>query len=172
MSTREYNPKLVNATLGGRLLIKGFADGTFLEMQRAVPRTEIMVGAKGDVGITKSANYTGTVTFTLLQNSPTNQYLSAIVNAEDAADELFRADIVVDDKSGSVLAIAKMCHIQEPAPIILGDGQNAKVWTFFSEEIHYLPVPEGIPARDAVVDGVEMVAAIRAVSENVRRILN
>jgi len=172
MSLREYNPNLVNVTLGGKLTIKGFADGTFCEMQRSTPRTTTVVGAKGDVGITKVADHTGTVVLTLLQNSPTNQYLSAIVNAEDTRDELYRADMVIEDKSGSVLAIAHFCHIQEPAPIILGDGQNAKVWTFFSENVKYFDLPVGVLDGDGVADAAELVAAIRTVSENFGKLLN
>lgn len=172
MSLREYNPNLVNITLGGMLSIKGVADGTFVEMQRSVPRTTTVVGAKGDVGITKVADHTGTVTLTLLQNSPTNQYLSAIVNSEDTFNELYRADMVIEDKSGSVLALAARCHIQEPAPIVLGDGQNAKVWTFFSENVRYYDLPVGVLDGDGVADAAELVAAIKLVSENYSKVTN
>lgn len=167
---REYSPAKTTLTYAGILTFKGVAEGTFFEMARNNPRTDVTVGAKGDPAITRTADRTGTVTVTLLQNSPTNQYLSNIVSTEDVEDKLFRADIVASDPSGGVVAVAKRCHIQEPAPIVLGDGQNAKVWTFYSEDVSYLTVPEGL--TEIVADAQEVVSAISAVSDNYSTVTN
>lgn len=167
---REYNPDKVNVSWGdGTLPLRGFADGTFITMTRANPRTDATVGAHGDVAITKTADRTGTVEITLLQNSPSNVELSAIVNTEDAAKELFRSSFVVEDPNGGVIARAKRCHIQEPAAITLGDGQNAKVWVFFAEDIEYLTLPAGMNTSP-VADVVTVVEAVRSVSEQLKTI--
>ncbi len=169
---REYSPDKVNVNWGGKVPIKGFADGTFITLTRNVPRTETVVGAKGDVGITRTANRTGTLEITLLQNSPSNQIFSAIVNAEDVAGDLYRASMTVEDPSGGVYALAKRCHVQTPADITLGDGQNAKVWSFFVEDMSYLTLPAGLNKQEAVSNVNEAVAAIQTISENLKTITN
>lgn len=167
---REYSPDKVNVNLGGMVEIKGFADGTFISMTRNSPRTSTVVGAKGDVGITRSADRTGTLELTLLQNSPSNEIFSAMVNAEDATQDLYRATMTIEDPSGSVYALAQRCHIQEPAPIILADGQSAKTWTFFVEDMQYVDLPEGLGAGEALATTGAAVAAIKTVSDSLKTV--
>lgn len=169
---RAYSPDQVNINLGGKIPFKGVADGTFITLTRNSERTEVTVGAKGDVGITRKADRTGTLEVTLLQNSPTNQILSGIVNAEDLSGDLYRANITIEDPSGGVHALAKRCHIQTPAPVTLGDGQTAKVWTFSVEDMQYLTVPEGLDESEVVSNVNEAVAAIQTISDNLKIITN
>lgn len=170
MSTyiRTYNPDQVRMNWGGKLKFEGFADGTFITMQRNSPRTEVVVGAKGDSAITKKADFSGTLEVTLLQNSPTNEYLSYLVNAEDAAGDLLRATIDVVDPSGSTIAVAQRCHVQEPAPVTLGDGQNAKTWVFYVEDLRYLAVPQGLAASQATQTAAAAYGAIKSISDSLK----
>ena len=167
---REYSPDKVSVTWGGKMPMSGFADGTFISMSRNSARTDVTVGAQGDSGITRSADYTGLVEVTLLQNSPTNQYLTYLMSVEDTSDELVRANMEVIDPSGAVLAIAARCHLQTPADIVLGDGQNAKTWTFFSEHLRYLTLPNGLLDSEAVQNAAQVYGAIKTVSDNLKTI--
>lgn len=169
---RTYSPENVTVNWGGKFNFTGFADGTFITMTRSTPRTDVVVGAKGDNAITKSANYSGTVEVTLLQNSPTNEYLTYIMNVEDTSGELTRAPIEVIDPSGAVLSIAQRCHIQEPAPTTLGDGQNAKTWVFYTENLQYLALPNGILNEQAVKNAAEIYGAIKGVSDTISGVSN
>lgn len=159
-----YNPDKVELNFGGMFAFSGFAEGTAIEAQRNNPRTNNVVGMKGDVATTLNADKTGTLTVTLLQNSPTNQYLSALVAAEDRSGKLTRANLTLKEPSGGVIADFKRCHLTEPAPVTLGDGQNAKVWTFFVEEMVYLEVPSGI--FEGVAGVTDAVAALETISDN------
>lgn len=169
---REYSPENVVITWGGKLVVKGVADGTFLTATRNSPRTETVVGGKGDVGITRKADRTGIIEITLLQNSPTNQHFSYLVNGEDLRGVLTRANIQVSDPSGSMLVIGKRCHLQTPAPITLGDGQNANVWSFFVEDLVYLQLPEGLASEEAVQGASAVYGALQTVSDNLKIITN
>lgn len=166
---KDYSPYKTTSSWGG-ILMEGVAEGTFISMSRNSPRTEVTTGAKGDSGITVSADRSGTVEVTLLQNSPTNQYLSGIVNAEDLDYEVYRSDFIVTDPSGSVLAVAKRAHIQEGPSIDLGDGQNSKVWMFFTEDLQYLPVPVGMLESETVEDLQQKIGFVKSISENYKTI--
>jgi len=172
MSTfiRTYNPDQVRVNWGGKFNIDGFADGTFITMTRNSPRTEVVVGAKGDNAITKSADFSGMIELTLLQNAPANEYLSYIMSLEDIAGDLIRAIIEVTDPSGSVLSIAQRCHIQEPAPVTLGDGTNAKTWTFYCEDLKYLTVPSGLAGSQATQTAAAAYGALKTVTDSLKTV--
>lgn len=172
MSIRTYSPKNVTVTWGGKYNFTGLADGTFVTMQRNSARTDVVIGAKGDNAITKIADTSGTVELVLLQNSKSNEYLTYLMNAEDSTGELIRANIQVLDPSGASLSIAHRCHIQEPAPTVLGDGQNAKTWTFHSEDIQYLAAPDGLAQEDVISNVADVYGALSTVSDNISSIIN
>lgn len=140
---KVYSPQEVEVNWAGYVPIKNFADGTAIEVQRATDNSRQLVGMQGDVGLTYNPDKTGTVAFTLMQTGETNIILSAIQNSQDATGKLLRADMTISDPSGSMLAIAKRCHIMTTPTLTLGDDQNSKVWTFFAEEIEFLQLPAG-----------------------------
>lgn len=127
---KTFAPQEVRISWGG-LPITGLADGEFVTITPNSDNTEEVVGAQGDVALTKIANYTGTVTITLLQNSETNLYLSNLYAAEQRASDVVRATMTITDPSGSTLYECRDTHMKTPAPVTLSDGQNSKVWTFF-----------------------------------------
>lgn len=164
-----YSPEDVVVNWAGAFEITGFAEGTMVEASRNSPRTQTVVGAKGDVGITRSADRTGSLTLTLLQNSPSNQMLSAIINAEDLSNSLLiRGDMTIKDPSGGTLCYANRCHIQEPASVTLGDGQNAKVWVFFVEDLRYADVPAGV--YNKLTGVTDAVASMKTITEQLNTV--
>lgn len=164
-TTKTYVPASVDISWGG-WGFEGYADGTFIEVSRSRPNTETMVGADNTVGITKIGDLTGTVTITLMQNSRTNWFLSAAQAAQDASDNIFRADMAVRDKSGSFFVYVKAAHIQEPATMTLSNGQTAKVWTFFAEEIRYADtIPEAGITAGTAVQIASAVSGLKAISD-------
>lgn len=159
---KTYSPAEVEVNWAGYVPIKNFADGTAIEMQRNTDNTRQLVGMQGDVGLTYNPDKTGTVSFTLMQTGESNYALSAIQNAQDTSGKIIRADLTISDPSGSMLAVAKRCHLVTPPVVTLGDDQNSKVWTFYAEEITFLDAPAGATlgaeaaARiSAAVDGVK-----------------
>jgi hypothetical protein len=127
---KTYAPQEVRISWAG-LPLTGFADGEFVTITPNSDLTDEVVGAQGDLALTKIANWTGTVTITLLQNAETNLYLSNIYAAQQRAADVVRENLTIVDPSGSTLYECRDAHLKTAAPVTLSDGQNAKSWVFF-----------------------------------------
>jgi hypothetical protein len=127
---KTYAPQNVKIAWGG-FPLTGFADGEFVTITPNSDLTDEVIGAQGDLALTKIANWTGTVTITLLQNSECNLYLSGIYAAQQRAADIVRATMTITDPSGSTLYECRDTHMKTAAPVTLSDGQNSKQWTFF-----------------------------------------
>lgn len=111
MAIRTFDPASVVITVGG-VPISGYADGTFLLIQRAADAWSMVVGADGLTTRVKSNNRSGTMTLTLLQSSPSNDVLSGFANL----DELSNAGVIpvlVKDLSGNSLYFSGTGWIQK-----------------------------------------------------------
>ena len=131
---RTYAPQDVRVSFGG-IPITGMADGEFLTVTLNADMTDEVVGAQGDVALTKIANWTGTVTITLLQNAESNLMLSNLYAAQRYSSDVVRANLTITDKSGSTLYDARDCHMKRAPDVSLSDGQNSKQWTWYSSNL-------------------------------------
>lgn len=98
MSVRTYDAAQVILTVNG-VEISGYATDTFVSIEREEPSFTKVVGADGTTSRAKSNNRSGTMTITLSQTSPSNDYLSALL----AADELNNSGVfpvILKDVSG------------------------------------------------------------------------
>lgn len=86
---KTYDPGLVVLTVGG-VPIKGFADGTFITVERTNDMYSKVTGADGIVSRAKSQDKSGSITITLAQTSSSNDVLSAFA----AQDELSNTGVV------------------------------------------------------------------------------
>jgi Protein of unknown function (DUF3277) len=75
-----YDAKLVTLTVNG-VFITGFADGSFVSSEKDEESFSTKVGAQGDVAISKTNNPLGTISFSLLQESPSNTYLKKMAKS-------------------------------------------------------------------------------------------
>lgn len=99
MAVRTYDPKEVIITINS-VPMSGFTDGTFLEVVRNEPTWTLVVGADGFATRGKSNNFSGQITLTLKQSSPSNDVLSGLM----ILDELTNNGIVpifIKDLSGN-----------------------------------------------------------------------
>ncbi|MBX9744275.1 MAG: DUF3277 family protein [Chlamydiales bacterium] len=99
MGVRTYDPKQVIITVGG-VPMSGFADGSFLTVDRDDNQWTKVTGADGTSTRIKSNNRSGNMIITLKQSSPSNDVLSGFANV----DELTNAGVVpilVKDLSGN-----------------------------------------------------------------------
>lgn len=127
MAVRTYDPKSVIITIGG-VPISGFSDGTFLEVVRDEATWTKVVGADGYVTRGKTNNFTGTITLTLKQSSPSNDVLSGFM----AADEVSNVGIVpilIKDLSGNSTYFAAQGWIQQFPTSTFGKEINDREWT-------------------------------------------
>lgn len=99
MSVRTYDPKSVIVVVGG-IPMSGFSDGTFLEIDRNEPTWNVVVGADGLVTRGKTNNFSGTMTLTLKQSSPSNDVLSGFMALDEATNNGVFV-VLVKDLSGN-----------------------------------------------------------------------
>lgn len=135
---KEYSAKGVAISWNG-LPFKGLDEGTFIRLSRQSNIRQRVVGAQGDVALTKYADRTGNIEITLMQTSPTNNVLSGIMVAQES--ELFEGDVVsnflIYDPSGSVMATGINAWLEKAPEIQLGKDQSPKTWTFGCELLEF-----------------------------------
>jgi hypothetical protein len=153
---KTYAPQEVRVAWGG-VPFYGFADGEFVAIAPNSDLTDEVVGAQGDVALTKIANWTGTVTITLLQNAETNLYLSNIYAAQQRAADIVRENMTITDPSGSTLYECRDAHLKTAAPVALSDGQNGKSWVFFVSNM--IPVSSNSEITQALGVASQVAAA-------------
>lgn len=83
---KTYDPKQVILTVGGAV-INGFADGTFISVERSNDMFAKVVGADGITSRAKSNDKSGTITITLAQTSSGNDILSGFAARDELANE-------------------------------------------------------------------------------------
>lgn len=99
-----YNPQQVAVILGGKI-IEGFADGTFVKLERDEDMWTMVTGVDGQGSRAKTNNYAGKLTLTLFSTSPSNDVLSTFASV----DELTGAGAIpmlLRDGSGRTVASA------------------------------------------------------------------
>jgi len=149
-SLRTFSPANVSVVIFG-VPISGYTDGTFIEVERSEPNSSHSTGADGTVGLTKSADKTGTFRVTLMQNSLANLILAGVQATQDQSDsDLIRGPITVTDPSGSIFVAIVNAHIQTPPGLSIGKEQEPRVWEFFCETINYVPNPLGVVSSNSV----------------------
>ena len=126
MSVKTYDPKNVSISLNG-IPLNGFADGTFLTVEREEDAFNKTVGSDGIVSRAKSNNRSGMATLTLSQTSPSNDVLSSIA----LADELDNAGVgsfVVKDQLGTTKVFAGTAWVRKIASPSFGKEIENREW--------------------------------------------
>jgi len=116
-----YSPKKIVFSVAGQA-ISGYADDSFIKVERNADAFTHKVGCDGEVGRSLSADNSGTITLTLLQTAASNDLLSALHEADRiSANGKFVA--FGEDKNGTSVFgsgeawIPKLAAIEEGAEI-------------------------------------------------------
>jgi hypothetical protein len=113
--------------------MSGFSDGTFLEVDRNEPTWNTVVGADGLVTRGKTNNFTGTVTLTLKQSSPSNDILSGLMAIDEATNRgVF--PILIKDLSGDSIYFGGRCWVTQYANSTFGKDISDRQWTLMMDE--------------------------------------
>ena len=78
-----YDPKDASLIVGG-FAMSGFADGTFISVERTSDAFSKVTGADGITSRAKSNDKSGTITITLAQTSPSNDILSGFAILDES----------------------------------------------------------------------------------------
>lgn len=108
-----YDPKMVITTFKG-VIITGYADGTFLTVERTADMFSQVVGAQGETSRAKSNNRSGTAKLHLKQTSPSNDVLSAIALLDENGG-LGVGPFMVRDTLGTTLIMSPQAYLKKYA---------------------------------------------------------
>ena len=128
LNVRTYDPSKIIVTFGG-VPLSGFSEGTFVSIKRSGDVFTKVKGADGGIDRVNNCNYAFEVTFTCKQTTPTNEYLSGLL----AADQLSNAGtlpLVVKDNLGSTIFTAMQAWIKKDPDVDFADKLSDRTWTF------------------------------------------
>ena len=127
MSVRTYDPKQVLVIIGG-IPMSGFADGTFVSVERTSDTFTKVSGADGIISRSKTNDRSGSLKFTSAQTSPSNDILTGIA----LADELANAGVVpvlIKDNSGRSVYVSAFGWVKKPPVSEFGKEITNREWT-------------------------------------------
>lgn len=156
----NYSPESIVATISkGDLVwtLTGFADGTFLTIERMVPSSEPYIGADLSGGRVKRKNRSATATFTLHQYSETNKVLQDLQRADENDDgNTWVFNFGVKDASGQSLFFSSQTVINSPPSVAYSTTTETRDWSFFMFNCDF-NVGGNTPLDPAAVAAVEAV---------------
>lgn len=133
MSVKTYDPAQVNIVFAG-VPIDGFADGTFITVARDNPSYNLAIGSDGEGARAKSNDRSATITITLMQNSATNDLLSAV----SLADELTGDGVgpfLMKDLSGRTLVGAETAWLEKPSDVEFAREITNREWVIKTDAL-------------------------------------
>jgi hypothetical protein len=127
-AVKTYDPKEVVITFGS-IPISGYAEGTFVRVNRSGDAFAKSKGAGGDIERVNRNQGDFEVTITLQQTASSNTELSAIL-AADMATNAGVFPLTIEDKLGNTLFFAPQAWIRKDPEWEDGDELNSREWTF------------------------------------------
>lgn len=125
---KTYDAKQVSIVFAGRILT-GYADGDFCTVEKAEDAWTHHVGADGEEARAKTNNNSGKITVKLSQYSSDNATLSAIHEADKAANAGVSPMLVVD-KSGKSLHASDEAYILKTPAAAYAKAPGDREWVF------------------------------------------
>ena len=137
--TTNYDPRAVSAAFLGKD-IRGFADGTFLEVTPSADLMSYSVGAQGDVAGSVIANNTATVSFTVQQHSEINTWLNGLIQAaKESGGQWPEGAFVIKDKFAPTIPVLRACKLYRRPTHTWATEQTNVTWELFAEDYDEIP---------------------------------
>ncbi len=156
MSSKVYSPKQVKINFVG--IVDNVTGWESINIDRIEDNSTPHTSSDGKTTYSKSSDFTGSLGIEVQQvGSEMNLALAAVNAAQDTADDLFFFDVVITDKSNSVVCNMINCHLQKYAPQDIGKEATTRTHTLHIEKLQYVPVPEGSSATtDAAINATNV----------------
>ena len=123
---RTYDPGQVQVLVGGNI-ISGYADGTFVVVERDEDAYIKHSGTDGDVSRAKTNNKTGTMTLTLAQTSFSNDILDGIRILDELSNDGV-VPVMIKDGSGRTLLFAAEAWVRKMPSSEYGNEITDREW--------------------------------------------
>lgn len=134
MGVETYSPKKVHVLVGAAI-IQGYADGTFVNVERSVDAFTLSVGADGEASRVHSPDRSGTVTLTLQQTSDSNDVLSALAIADDLTLQ-GTFPLLVKDNNGRTLVESNTAWIKKVPASEYSKEMSQREWVIECAELN------------------------------------
>lgn len=126
----EFDPRSVSVTVNSTI-ITGFADGTFIKVEKNEDNFKTYVGAQGEVSRSISADKTGKITVTLQSTSPSYIYLNSL------STQNIDYPAYVSDLNTGITYGGTSCRIVKPAAVEISKEITAREFTLDVAELTY-----------------------------------
>lgn len=133
---QQYDPGQHYAVFNG-VRITGFAGGTYIKAARKTETWSDAVGAGGEVTRVRSRDERGTVTFTLMASSPTNDQLSALASQDEVTGDA-DGQLSIIDGSGTTVVTASQAWIVKPADVEMSVELPDREWMIACAQLEML----------------------------------
>jgi hypothetical protein len=132
---KSYDPKEVSIIIAGNITT-GFADGTYLVVERNNPSWNLSIGSDGEGVRAKSNDKSGRFVITLQQGSPMNDILSGLYQADElGSGGVF--SVLVKDNNGSSLHAAATAWVIQPASAEYAREIGSREWTIETDSLEH-----------------------------------
>lgn len=135
----NYNPKQVKLSFAGEDVTEGIAPGTFIVVERTVPRNSLSVGPDGDGTNVVDNNRSGTVTLTLRKGSAINTLLTGKMEEAESSGVPSVGELKLTDFSGKSEADSPKAVLQGFPSDSYGDTESTTEWVFICLELNTKP---------------------------------
>jgi Bacteriophage KPP10, Structural protein ORF10 len=125
----NYDAKLVTAFVNG-VLMTNFSDGDGISISMNEDQFKLKVGNTGEATRSKTNNLSGRFTFSLMQSSPANDFLTTQMITDLAVPTGTVYPIAVKDNLGTSFFIAPACWLTKWPDHKNAMEAQAKVWVF------------------------------------------
>lgn len=130
---KTYNPKKVAVIVGG-FEMKGFADGTFVNIAMNEDQWSLQMGTDGEGTRSKSNNHSAQITISLMQSSDSNQVLQGFWNSDRLSDGGV-VPLLIKDNSGRSLWAAEQCWVKKQPDAELGREAAGREWVLETDNL-------------------------------------
>jgi len=124
---KTYNPSRVVVVMNG-FSISGFADGTFVNITMQNDGITSQVGADGEIARAISTDRRCTVTITLQQTSPANDFLSGMFSMDVLTCGGLLGPLLIQDLCGETIFQASKAWVVKPADVEFGKEIMTRDW--------------------------------------------
>jgi hypothetical protein len=137
VGTYEYDADQIAIDLGGIKIDSGYADGSFVKIEKDAKWFEYVVGTDGSVTRSKTKNKVAKITIYLMQSSYLNDQLSALLITDfSAANGAGIVPFMLKDQNGTTLAAGAHAWIEAPPDQEYDRGAKSREWPIICSDLN------------------------------------
>lgn len=126
-----YSPESVNVLVAGFVDIKGFVDGTFIDVTKDEAPFKSVRTADGTIGRMHNNSSVYTITLTLHSGSTSNDLLTKLWQLDELS-QMGKFPLLIKDHSGSDLLFSTESWIEGIPSLVKSGSVDSRVWVIKS----------------------------------------